>query len=117
LDGFGIEGHDVWVRRSEPTTGEEFARNEAKDEVVGYKAAGLDGGFGLDAQRGATLDVAPEEVAHADGLELGEAFEETVGLGAFADAGGADEDNASCSLKAHARRCSGINAIEVVKGV
>lgn len=52
-------------------------------------------------QRRAVLDVGAKQVAGADGLELGEAVEEALRLGALTDAGGSDEEDAGGAVEMH----------------
>ncbi|OAQ78113.1 hypothetical protein VFPFJ_10145 [Purpureocillium lilacinum] len=108
----GGERHDGAV--AEPAAGAQLAGDEAYHEVVGDEAARLDGVFGHD--RRARLDIVPQEVAGADGLELGEALEQALALRALADAGRTDEDHSCGSAELHAMRRANV-APSAVGGV
>lgn len=70
----------------EPAAGFELGEDESEDHGVGDELAGLDLGFGVNAERCAVADIFAQEVARGDGGELGEFGEETLGLSALADA-------------------------------
>lgn len=119
--GLGRERHNLGGSVAlQPAAVAELAGYEAEHEVVGDEAAGLHGALGLDAcadvnrsvgacfacwalltERRPVLDIAAEQVAGADGRELGEPPQQSFALGALADAGSAYKNNSSGSSKLH----------------
>lgn len=88
------------LRPHEPARGE-LGGDEPQHHGVGDEGAAGHEGLRAQAQRRLGPDVVPEEVARGDGGELREAGEEPLGLRAFADAGGADEDDAGGAGELH----------------
>lgn len=51
----------------------------------------------------ALLDIGSQEITSANGLELGEALEQALGLGAFTDTGRTDNEDAGGTVQTHCR--------------
>ena len=84
----------------------QLGRDEADHDLVGNKITAIDEALGFLAKIGALLDVASQEIAGGDVLEL-EVPDDPVGDGAFAGAGCSHDegvDSRSCAA-VKASRC------------